>query len=552
MRAVLTTTVSLLKLRIGIAIAASTIAGVAAAQGVPRAAWDVLALALAVLGASGAAGAFNHYFERDLDRHMRRTQTRPFASGLLRPGARWLAAFAALAVASLVLAYVAGGAVSALYVLLGGLTYGVVYTVWLKRRTPMNIVIGGLSGSFAVLAGAAAVDPMPQTAPVLLALVLFLWTPPHFWALAAARRDDYANAGFPMLPVVTSERVWTTAILAHTVALSMLSLLPLWFGMGAIYGIGASVGGAVFVWRSWQLYHAPSRATAMATFRASLIHLTLLTLAVVLDTAVVTKAAATPAGDPLDPRIVLERSEAVIGTKLGDYALRDPQGRHIALSDYRGRPLVVSLVYTSCSTTCPVTTQHLIDAVAQARRSLGADRFAVLTIGFDARRDSPQRMAAFAGRQGIPASGWDVASGDEATLAALMQDLGFSYLAVAGGFDHIAQTTIIDAGGRVYRQIYGDDFPLPVFVEPLKEAVFGITTRALTVSALFDRLSFLCTVYDPGQGRYRTSYAIALGIGIGGLSLLLAGVIFVRAWMRNRRLEALRRASPPQLLGRRT
>lgn len=552
MRAVLTTTVSLLKLRIGIAIAASTIAGVAAAQGVARETWEVLALALAVLGASGAAGAFNHYYERDLDRHMRRTESRPFASGMLQPGAGWLTAFAALAMLSLALAYVVGGAVSALYVLLGGLTYGVVYTVWLKRRTPMNIVIGGLSGSFAVLAGAAAVDPMPQTVPVLLALVLFLWTPPHFWALAAARRDDYANAGFPMLPVVTSERVWTTAILAHTVALSMLSLLPLWFGMGAIYGIGASVGGAVFVWRSWQLYHAPSRATAMATFGASLIHLTLLTLAVVLDTAVVTKAAATPAGDPLDPRIVLERSEAAIGTKLGDYALRDPQGRHIALSDYRGRPLVVSLVYTSCSTTCPVTTQHLIDAVAQARRSLGADRFAVLTIGFDARRDSPQRMAAFAGRQGIPASGWDVASGDEAALATLIRDLGFSYQAVAGGFDHIAQTTIIDAGGRVYRQIYGDDFPLPVFVEPLKETVFGITTRALTVSALFDRLSFLCTVYDPGQGRYRTSYAIALGIGIGGLSLLLAGIIFVRAWMRNRRLEALRHASPPQLLGRRT
>ena len=552
MRAVLTTTVSLLKLRIGIAIAASAVAGAAAAQGEAREAWEVLALALAVLGASGAAGAFNHYYERDLDRRMRRTETRPFASGMLQPGAGWLIAFAALAVLSLTLAYVAGGAVSTVYVLLGGLTYGVVYTVWLKRRTPMNIVVGGLSGSFAVLAGAAAVDPMPQTVPVLLALVLFLWTPPHFWSLAAARRDDYANAGFPMLPVVTSERVWTTAILAHTVALTALSLLPLWFGMGLIYGIGAGVGGAVFVWRSWQLYRAPSRATAMATFGASLIHLTLLTLAVVLDAAVVMKASAAPSGGPLDPRIVLERSEAAIGTKLGDYTLRDPQGRHIALGDYRGRPLVISLVYSSCSTTCPVTTQHLIDAVAQARRSLGADRFAVLTIGFDARRDSPQRMAAFAGRQGIPTTGWDVASGDETTLAALMRNLGFSYQAVAGGFDHVAQTTIIDAEGRVYRQVYGDDFPLPVFIEPLKEAVFGITTHALTVSALLDRLSFLCTVYDPGQGRYRTSYAIALGIGIGGLSLLLAGIIFVRAWIRNRRLEALRRAPPPHLLGRRT
>jgi len=550
--AALSTAVSLLKLRIGIAIAASAVAGAAAAQGAAREAWEVLAVAFAVLGASGAAGAFNHYYERDLDRRMRRTETRPFASGMLQPGAGWLMAFAALAVLSLMLAYVVGGAVSAIYVLLGGLTYGVVYTVWLKRRTPMNIVVGGLAGSFAVLAGAAAVDPMPQTVPVLLALVLFLWTPPHFWSLAAARREDYANAGFPMLPVVASERVWTTAILAHTVALTALSLVPLWFGMGLIYGIGAAAGGAVFVWRSWRLYRAPSRATAMATFGASLIHLTLLTLAVVLDAAVITKASAASTGGPLDPRAVLERSEAAIGTTLGDYTLRDPQGRHIALADYRGRPLVVSLVYSSCSTTCPVTTQHLIDAVAQARSSLGAERFAVLTIGFDARRDSPQRMGAFAGRQGIPATGWDVASGDEATLAGLMQDLGFSYQAVAGGFDHVAQTTIVDADGRVYRQVYGDDFPLPVFIEPLKEAVFGITTRALTVSALIDRLSFLCTVYDPGQGRYRTSYAIALGIGIGGLSLLLAGIIFIRAWIRNRRLEALRRVPPPRLLGRQT
>ncbi|MCO5130305.1 MAG: heme o synthase [Xanthobacteraceae bacterium] len=552
-RAVLATAVSLLKLRIGIAIAASAVAGAAAAQGAAREAWEVLALALAVLGASGAAGAFNHYYERDLDRHMHRTAARPFASGMLRPGAGWLAAFAALAVLSLALAYAVGGAVSAVYVLLGGFTYGVVYTVWLKRRTPVNIVVGGLSGSFAVLAGAAAVDPMPQTVPVLLALVLFLWTPPHFWALAAARRDDYANAGFPMLPVVAPERVWTTAILAHTVALTALSLLPLWFGMGLIYGIGAGLGGAVFVWRSWRLYRQPCRKTAMATFGASLIHLTLLTLAVVLDAAVVTKAAATPAAGPLDPRAVLERSEAAIGTRLGDHTLRDPQGRPIALADYRGRPLVISLVYSSCSTTCPVTTQHLIDAVAQARKSLGADRFAVLTIGFDARHDSPQRMAAFAGRQGIPASGWDVASGDEATLAALMHELGFTYQAAAGGFDHVALTTIVDAEGRIHRQVYGDDFPLPVFIEPLKETVFGITTRALTVPALLDRLSFLCTVYDPGQGRYRTSYAIALGIGIGALSLAISGIIFVRAWRRNNRLAASRRAPPPrQLIGRRT
>jgi protein SCO1/2 len=177
--------------------------------------------------------------------------------------------------------------------------------------------------------------------------------------------------------------------------------------------------------------------------------------------------------------------------------------------------------------------------VAEARRSIGAERFAMLTVGFDARNDTPQRMAAFARQQGIPLATWRVASGDAETLAALMRDLGFSYRNAAGGFDHVTQTSIIDTEGRVHRHVYGDDFPLPVFIEPLKETVFGTTTRALSTEALIDRLRFLCTVYDPSQGRYRTSYAIALGIGIGGLSLVIAGTLFARAWRRNRRLQAL-------------
>lgn len=244
--------------------------------------------------------------------------------------------------------------------------------------------------------------------------------------------------------------------------------------------------------------------------------------------------------DPrLDPRRVIALSEAALGTLLGEHQLTDSHGRRFSLADYRGKPLVISLIYTSCSTVCPITTQHLLDAVTEARRSLGADRFAVLTIGFDARNDTPPRMASFANRQGIPAQNWRAASGDAATLTALLRELGFSYLAAAGGFEHITQTSIIDAEGRVYRHVYGEDFPLPVFIEPLKETVFGTTTRAFTVSALMDRISFLCTVYDPNQGRYRTSYAIALGIGVGALSLIIAGVIFIRAWTRNRRLHAL-------------
>lgn len=276
-------TVSLLKLRIGIAIAASALAGIMAAAG-PALSWGrMVASVMAVLGASGAAGAFNHYYERDLDRLMRRTRGRPFATGAFRPRWWWLAGFAALLAASLGLVAAAGGGVSAGYVLLGAFTYGIAYTVWLKRRSPWNIVVGGLAGSFAVLAGAAAVDPVPQPVPTVLALVLFLWTPPHFWSLAAAKGDDYRSAGIPMLPLVAPASVWTMVVLAHTAALFAISMMPLFYGYGSIYGIGAGIGGAYFLWRSWLLHRTPTERNAMGNFFASLVQLGLLITGVVLD-----------------------------------------------------------------------------------------------------------------------------------------------------------------------------------------------------------------------------------------------------------------------------
>lgn len=278
-------TTTLLKLPIGFAIALAAMAGMVTATGAFSPLRAVV-FALAVLGASGAAGAFNHYFERVDDRRMSRTRTRPFASGVLKPGAVWPVTFLGLLLASLVMAWAVGGTLAAVFVFLGAFTYGVVYTVWLKRRTVWNIVIGGLAGSFAILAGAAAVAPELQPVPVILAVVMFLWTPPHFWSLAAAKADDYRDAGVPMLPVVADEPVWTAAILCHTILLAALSLTPLAFGMGPLYGLCAAAGGGIFLWRSWQLYRAPSQRTAMANFGASLIQFSLMTTGVFLDAAV--------------------------------------------------------------------------------------------------------------------------------------------------------------------------------------------------------------------------------------------------------------------------
>jgi protoheme IX farnesyltransferase len=283
MSSTLRTAISLLKLRIGVAIAASALAGMAASHGAAISWWQPVVLALAVLGASGAAGAFNHYYDRDLDQLMRRTHARPFATGAFEAHAGWLIGFGVLLATSLALAAAAGGTLSALFVFCGAFTYGIVYTVWLKRRTVWNIVIGGLAGSFAVLAGAAAVNPEPQIVPGVLALVLFLWTPPHFWSLAAAKHQDYSDACVPMLPIIAPARAWTKAILAHTVALVALSFVPLWFGFGAVYGVCAGLGGGVFLWKSIGLSLNPTKATAMANFLASLVQLTFLVAGVMLD-----------------------------------------------------------------------------------------------------------------------------------------------------------------------------------------------------------------------------------------------------------------------------
>jgi protein SCO1/2 len=235
----------------------------------------------------------------------------------------------------------------------------------------------------------------------------------------------------------------------------------------------------------------------------------------------------------IDAAAALERSEAAVGSATGDHRLLRSDGTPLRLSELRGRPLVVSLVYTSCSSVCPVGTETLKSSVVQARQALGEAAFAVLTLGFDARNDTPRRMAAFAADHDIAGDPlWHVATASPAALEALLGEVGFTYAGAAGGFEHVAQTTILDAEGRVYRQIYGDEYPLQVLVEPLKELVFGITTSSFTPAALADRLRFLCTVYDPKLGRYRLDYTIFFEAGVGGLSLALMGWMIVRMWRR--------------------
>lgn len=278
--------VDVFKLRIGLLIALTALGGVAVTPGRSLAVWELIVLTLAVLTASAAAGAFNQYYERDIDARMNRTRRRPFVTGALRHGRHWLFFIGALLTTAVAAAAFTINFSSALYIFLGAFTYAIVYTVWLKRRTWLNIVLGGLAGSFSVLAGAAAVDPSPGALPLILALVLFLWTPSHFWSLAMALKRDYATAGVPMLPVVMGDDKAARIILGNTVVLVAASLLPVFFGLGWIYLAGAGLGGVYFLLKNVQLVRDPSQKHAMSNFFASLVQLTLLLAALMIEVGV--------------------------------------------------------------------------------------------------------------------------------------------------------------------------------------------------------------------------------------------------------------------------
>ncbi|MCO6411357.1 MAG: heme o synthase [Thiogranum sp.] len=272
-----------MKLRIGVVMAATAVVALVVTPGQAIPAWQVLVLALSVLLAAGAAGAFNQYCETDIDARMRRTHDRPFVTGALPHSRVWLLVIAVLLVTAVATAGMLLNGVAALYIFLGAFFYAVVYTLWLKRRTSLNIVIGGASGSFAVLAGGAVVDPQLGPVPLAMAVVLFLWTPPHFWSLAIARRDDYAAVGVPMLPVTAGNAFAARAVLLHTLLLTAASVVPFLFGLGWLYLAGALAGGGYFIYRSAQLVRNPSRETGMRSFVASLVQLIVLLLFAVLD-----------------------------------------------------------------------------------------------------------------------------------------------------------------------------------------------------------------------------------------------------------------------------
>ena len=253
-------------------------------------------------------------------------------------------------------------------------------------------------------------------------------------------------------------------------------------------------------------------------------------------------AAAAPAFTPaLDQTSALRASQAAVGRAIGDYTLQDREGRAVRLSSYRGKPLLVSFIYTGCFQVCPTTTRALQQAARVARDALGGGRFNVISIGFNQPADTPQALKSFAAQYGINSPNWEFLSPPAAIVQDLARDFGFEFAATAGGFDHLLQVSVVDAEGRIYRQIYGEDYSADYLVEPLRQLVAGTPVAdATSVSAILEQVRILCSVYDPRTGKYRVSYAIGLEVAGGATFLLCIIWFFLTEWAARRR--AARRA----------
>ena len=237
----------------------------------------------AIAAGAGASGAINQWYDRDIDAIMERTRGRPVPSGAVDP-AEALSFGLVISTLSVLLLGLAANWLAAGLLAFTIFFYGVIYTIWLKRSTPQNIVIGGAAGALPPVIGWAAVTGGLSIEPLVLFAVIFMWTPPHFWALALFRNEDYIRANVPMLPVVAGEAETRRQILIYALLLAPLAMVPTLIGMTSMaYGVVVAALGMNFVRLSWVLYRRPDDAAARRLFAFSILYLFLLFLGLVVD-----------------------------------------------------------------------------------------------------------------------------------------------------------------------------------------------------------------------------------------------------------------------------
>ncbi len=264
-------------------------------------------------------------------------------------------------------------------------------------------------------------------------------------------------------------------------------------------------------------------------------HLRAIALGLLLGAGALAAQAEAPSA--LDERSALAAGEAAIGRSVSDYVLLDRQGREVKLSRYRGKPLLVSFIYTGCFEVCPATTRALHEAVKGLDKLLAPDQFNVVSIGFNQPFDTPTAMRAFAAQHRIDYANWEFLSPPPKVVEALAREFGFSYVATAGGFDHVLGVTLVDAQGRIHAQVYGDRMNAQRIGEPLRQLLTaGPGAESLRLTDVIERVRILCTVYDPDTGTYRYNWGLIFEL-IGGIGFFLTVAIYFIVERRNRRRQ---------------
>jgi protoheme IX farnesyltransferase len=275
---------ALLKPRVMSLVVFTGLTGIFLAPGTLHPALIFLAICCIALG-SGAAGAFNMWYDRDIDAKMSRTINRPIPTGRIAPETA-LEFSIIMASASVFIMALATNYIAALWLFIAIIFYGGIYTIWLKRLTPQNIVIGGAAGAFPPVIGWAAISSDFAFAPWILFLIIFLWTPPHFWALALYRAEEYARAGIPMMPVVKGQKTTLRQMFFYSIALFIVSILPIALGfLGFFYTIIASTIGIRFIFLCWKLMKKYEERRAKQLFGFSIFYLFALFSAMLIDHA---------------------------------------------------------------------------------------------------------------------------------------------------------------------------------------------------------------------------------------------------------------------------
>jgi protein SCO1/2 len=252
----------------------------------------------------------------------------------------------------------------------------------------------------------------------------------------------------------------------------------------------------------------------------------------------------------LDETRALRAAEAAIGSTIPDTELLDRSGRPVRLSDYRGKPLLVSFIYTGCFQVCPTQTRSLYEAVKGLDRLLGEHQFNVVSIGFNQPFDSPDAMRSFARQHRIEHRNWEFLSPPRQSVEALTRAFGFSFVATPAGFDHVLGVTVVDADGRIHTQVYGNRLRADQLGAPLRELLLDAPPAATsTLAAMVERVRILCTVYDPDTGEYRYDWKLIFEI-IGGLLFFSSvALYFLFEWRDQRRARRLSCNAPRQASG---